>query len=298
MSLTKLLTLFSLTCIGFISGCTTNPVTGQSELAVISQNQEIQIGERFFKKGQNESGGLYTQDANLSHYVTSVGNRIARVSDRPDLPYEFVIVNDVSPNAWSMPGGKIAINKGLLVILDNEAELAAVLAHEIVHAAARHSARRQERNILLQTGLIVLSSVFDGGGSPVIGDVAGLGTNVVTNQYSQADEMEADYYGMHYLARAGYDPHAAVTLQETFIRLTKVTSGPGPIGILSTHPPSKARLDANMRTLDKLPKGGKIGRFVYQQKIRHLKNVIRKEYKNYKPTKTYSKKSKQRKKTS
>ncbi|MDA8978789.1 M48 family metalloprotease, partial [bacterium] len=123
----------------FAAGCAVNPVTGEKELSLISERQEISLGENNYGPSRQSQGGDYYLDSELQAYITSVGRRLAAQSDRPDLPYEFVVLNNSVPNAWALPGGKIAINRGLLEYLDDESQLAAVLAHEIVHAAARHS---------------------------------------------------------------------------------------------------------------------------------------------------------------
>ena len=131
-----------------ITGCAVNPVTGRNELSLLDETQEINLGTNQYGPTQQSQGGPYTADPELSKYVSKVGQRLARVSDR-SLPYEFVIIDDSTPNAWALPGGKIGINRGLLVRLNSEAELAAVLSHEIVHAAARHSAKSIERGLLV-----------------------------------------------------------------------------------------------------------------------------------------------------
>ena len=120
-----------------VAGCAVNPVTGRNELSLFDETQEINLGTNQYGPTQQSQGGPYTADPELSEYVSKVGQRLARVSDR-SLPYEFIIIDDSTPNAWALPGGKIGINRGLLVRLNSEAELAAVLSHEIVHAAARH----------------------------------------------------------------------------------------------------------------------------------------------------------------
>ena len=122
------------------TACAVNPVTGQRELVVVSDQQAIAIGTKNYLPAQQVQGGAYRTDPALVAYVQEVGQRLAATSG-VDLPYEFVVLNNSVPNAWAMPGGKIAINRGLLVELNNEAEMAAVLAHEIVHAAARHGAK-------------------------------------------------------------------------------------------------------------------------------------------------------------
>src|SRR4029453_1471540 len=120
-----------------LAGCATNPVTGKSELHLVSEAQEIQMGQQQYAPSRQCQGGDYVTDPTVTNYVRQVGNKLAAVADR-QLPYEFVVLNNGELNAWALPGGKLAINRGLLLELNNEAELAAVLRHEIVHAAARH----------------------------------------------------------------------------------------------------------------------------------------------------------------
>ena len=136
-----------------IGGCGTNPVTGQKELQLVSEAQEIDIGAENYGPSRQMQGGDYVVDPAVATYVREVGERLAQASDRR-LPYEFAVVNDSVPNAWALPGGKIAVNRGLLTELHSEAELAAVLGHEITHAAARHGARSMERGLLLQGALV------------------------------------------------------------------------------------------------------------------------------------------------
>ena len=139
-----------------ISACGTNPVTKKKEIQFVSQEKEIAIGKENYSPARQSQGGDYIVDPELTAYVQSIGKRLAAVSDRPELPYEFVVLNDSIPNAWAMPGGKIAFNRGLLYELNSEAELAAVMGHEIVHAAARHGAKSMERGVLLQAGMIAV----------------------------------------------------------------------------------------------------------------------------------------------
>ena len=139
-----------------LNGCSTNPVTGKSELSLVSAEQEVAIGNKQYSPTRQLQGGDYVVDKSIQKYVASIGNKLAAVSDRK-LPYEFRVVNDSTPNAWALPGGKIAINRGLLTELGSESELAAVLGHEIVHAAAKHSAKKLQRGLLLQGALIASS---------------------------------------------------------------------------------------------------------------------------------------------
>jgi beta-barrel assembly-enhancing protease len=136
-----------------LAGCGTNPVTHKRELQLVSESQEVSIGQENYAPARQQQGGDYIIDPELTAYVQSVGNKLAALSDR-QLPYEFVVLNDSVPNAWALPGGKIAFNRGLLYELNSEAELAAVLGHEIVHAAARHGAQKMETGMLLQGAVI------------------------------------------------------------------------------------------------------------------------------------------------
>ena len=151
----------ALLAIAFVGGCTTNPVTGQQELALVSTEQEIALGRKNYGPYRQAEGGDYVLEPALTRYVNEVGQKLARVSDRK-LPYEFSVINDSTPNAWALPGGKIAINRGLLVELGSEAELAAVLGHEIVHAAARHTAQGIQRGWLLD-GTLMAAGIALGG---------------------------------------------------------------------------------------------------------------------------------------
>ena len=231
-----------------LGGCATNPVTGKSELALVSRQSEIAIGTEQYLPAQQSQGGLYQVDAELTAYVQQVGNQIAALSDT-ELPYEFVVLNNSTPNAWALPGGKIAINRGLLVTLDSEAELAAVLGHEIVHAAARHGARSMERNLLLQGAtLITAISTSDSEYSNYIMGGAMLGSQLISQRYGRQAELESDYYGMEYMARAGYDPAAAISLQEKFVELGKKRKASWSSGLFASHPPSEQRVATNIAT--------------------------------------------------
>ncbi|HNP36656.1 MAG TPA: M48 family metalloprotease [Woeseiaceae bacterium] len=249
------------------SGCSVNPVTGDRELILISEQQELKMGEQAYFGAQQSQGGIYDVDPALTSYVSEVGQRLAAVSDR-DLPYEFVVLNNSVPNAWALPGGKIAINRGLLTELNSEAELAAVLGHEIVHAAARHSAQQQSRGMLSQALVLataVVASDSDYGGLAVGG--AGLAAQLANATYGRSAELESDKYGMEYMSRAGYDPEGAVQLQETFVRLNDDRKSDWLSGLFASHPPSPERVAANRATAASLPQGGKVGADVYQLKM-------------------------------
>lgn len=257
-----------------ISGCATNPVTGKSELTFVSESTEIAIGSEQYLPAQQSQGGRYQVDERLSQYVNEVGNRLAAVSDRK-LPYEFVVVNDSTPNAWALPGGKIAINRGLLSSLENEAELAAVLGHEIVHAAARHGAKSMERSMLLQGALLLTAVGADDSeyANYIVGG-AQLGAQLINQRYGRQAELEADLYGMTYMARAGYDPAAAISLQEKFVALNKDRSSSWLNGLFSSHPPSADRVENNRATDSQLKSSHQhdweLGAERYRQRMAYL----------------------------
>ncbi len=257
--------LFALALTVF-TGCVINPVTGDRELALISADQEIAIGREQYAPSQQMQGGAYVLDPALQSYVAGVGQKLAAVSDRA-LPYEFVVLNNSVPNAWALPGGKIAVNRGLLTELQSEAELAAVLGHEIVHAAARHGALAMQRGLLLQSVVMatqVAAERTNFGGLTV--GAASLGAQLVSQRNSRGAELESDLYGMRYMAAAGYDPRAAITLQETFVRLSEQNGADqGRLAALfASHPPSTERVQRNRETAATLPMSGEIGRERYQ----------------------------------
>lgn len=248
-----------------------NPVTGRKEIAFISEEEEIEIGEELFPKLILESGGRYTDDPELSQYVRDVGLKLAKLSDRPNLPYEFVIVNDDSFNAWALPGGKIAINKGLLLLLENEAELAAILGHEITHAAARHTAERWER-YTIRPCTDALFAIFNPVQAAFL--AANLPDEMVESKYSRDAEYEADQYGLEYMARAGYDLEAAKTVHEKLKHSSDAEDfTESPIEtLLNSHPDDEQRIQ-NIDNLTRFyPGDGKLETAIYQQKTAILKN--------------------------
>src|SRR5690606_29076233 len=220
------------------AGCVINPVTGDRELALVSADQEIAIGEQQYFPMRQAQGGDYVVDPELTAYVAGVGQRLAAVSDRA-LPYEFVVLNNSVPNAWALPGGKIAVNRGLLVELESEAELAAVLGHEIVHAAARHGALAMQRGLLLQGAVLATAVAAQGGNySNLALGAASIGAQLINQRHGRAAELESDLYGMRYMSAAGYDPQAAVSLQQTFVRLSEGRGDEGWLaGLFASHPP-------------------------------------------------------------
>jgi predicted Zn-dependent protease len=257
-----------------VQACSVNPVTGDRELTLVTEASEIQLGQQNYLPMQQSQGGVYDVDPALTSYVSGVGQRLAEVSDRA-LPYEFVVLNNSVPNAWALPGGKIAINRGLLTELESEAELAAVLGHEIVHAAARHSARQMERGMLLQ-GLILATGIASNDSSyqNLIVGGASVGAQLINQAYGRGAELESDKYGMRYMSAAGYDPQGAVRLQETFVRLSEGRRQNWLDGLFASHPPSQVRVEENRRIAANLPPGGELGVERYQRALARTREIL------------------------
>jgi len=256
----------------FLVACASNPVTGKRDLVFMSAADEIAIGEKNYLPAQQQQGGEYSVDENLSVYVFAVGKKLAAVSDRPNLPYEFVVLNNNVPNAWALPGGKIALNRGLLVHLKDEAQLAAVLAHEIVHAAARHGAQQQSQNILVNVGIAATAVVAQRnnkyGGAAVI--AAGIGSKAWMARYSRGNESESDRYGIAYMSKAGYEPMAAVEIQQVFVKLSGGKRASWFDEFFASHPPSPQRVEANKKTAAKYP-AGKRNKAAFEQAMKQLR---------------------------
>ena len=262
----------SFTISSTITACGTNPVTKKKEFQFVSEASEINIGKQNYSPAHQSQGGDYVIDPELTAYVQGIGKRLGAVSDRPELPYEFVVLNDSVPNAWAMPGGKIAFNRGLLYELNSEAELAAVMGHEIVHAAARHGAKSMERGIFLQGAMIAVGiGAQNTDYANLIVGGSQLGAQLVSSKYGRDAESESDLYGMQYMKKAGYDPAAAVTLQETFVRLSQDRQSNFITGLFASHPPSAERVAANKVTLAKVGAGGEMGKEIYAQKVGKVK---------------------------
>jgi len=262
----------------FLVSCAVNPVTGESQFSLLSRQDEISIGSEQYGPSQQSQGGVYKVDPELSAYVNEVGQRLATVARRDyDLPYEFVLLNNSVPNAWALPGGKIAVNRGLLTELNNEAELAAVLGHEVVHAAARHGASAMARGTLLQ-GVLTVGAIAsqDSAYSDYIVGAGQLGAQLISQRYGRDAERESDTYGIRYMVEAGYDPRAAVSLQETFVRLSAGRESSWIDGLFASHPPSEERVANNQALVNELMpalqgRDMEVGEARYQQAIAGIK---------------------------
>jgi predicted Zn-dependent protease len=262
-----------------LSGCQVNPVTGDRHLEFYGTDWEQNIGSSMYAPLRQSQGGDLKIDPELTAYIQSVGNRLAAQAKRKDeLQFEFQVLNDSTPNAWALPGGKISINRGLLTELNSEAELAAVLGHEIVHADASHGARAQSKGMLTQIGAIagmvlINSKVDSSAGQQAAAIIPALGAQLISSKYGRDAERESDLYGMQYMSAAGYDPQGAIELQETFVKLSEGRSSDRMSVLFASHPPSHERVELNTETAKSLPVGGEMGVERYQQKTAFLNRV-------------------------
>lgn len=222
-----ILLLFISIC-SILVGCATNPVTGSSQLMLISPQQELELGQQYSPEVQKQLGGPINKPQ-IQSYVAAVGAKIARVSHMPDLEFHYTAVNDKSINAMALPGGHIFITRGMLQNIRTEAQLAAILAHETVHVTARHSADAMSKQIGLS---ILLSAITTEETPQTLVTVAELGTQILSLKYSRSAEYEADTFGLDYMARAGYNPTAMVELME----ILESQNSARPIEFFSTHP--------------------------------------------------------------
>jgi predicted Zn-dependent protease len=262
-----------------LSGCSVNPVTGDRNFQLYGTDWEKEVGAQMYAPMKQSQGGEFILDPELTAYVQEVGGRLANQARRKDeLDYEFSVLNDSTPNAWALPGGKIVVNRGLLLELESEAELAAVLGHEIVHADAAHGARAQSKGMLTQAGavisMVILGSTIDNQSARQVAMmVPALGAQLLTQKYGRDAERESDEYGMLYMSESGYDPQGAVELQKTFVELSKDRNQDWINGLFASHPPSMERVINNQETAAKLPVGGELGRERYRQKTAYLRRV-------------------------
>ena len=228
----------------FISGCAINPVSGRREIVLISVDDEIKIGAENAKQVKEQMGLM--DDPALLAYVQAIGKRLARYSPYQDVSYQFQIVDSADPNAFALPGGYVYVNRGLLVLINSEDELAGVIGHEIGHVAARHSVQRLTRAapVGVVTGLsAAVAGVFSPSLANAIAGTGNLINSAVLAPYSREQENEADAIGQGLAAKAAWDPAGISAFLETLNRETaRQGKGEAEISFLSTHPSTPDRV--------------------------------------------------------
>jgi len=225
-----------------LSGCATSPTGGGAILVGMSEDEEKAADRKVAPRQFSQDLGAI-QDASLNQYLGEVGRRLDSQTHRPQMPYSYRVLNANYVNAYTFPGGAMGVTRGILVELDNEAELAALLGHELGHVNARHAAQRQGQAMVAQvamTGVNIIGSASGYGGLVDIGTQ--LGASVLLSSYSRDNEREADMLGQEYMVRAGYPASGMVGLQQLLVDQQKST--PGMLQTMfSTHPMSSERRD-------------------------------------------------------
>ena len=226
------------------SGCLTVPETGRRQVMLISSQQEMQLGLSAFTQMKKDTP--VSRDAAVNAMVQRVGRRIAAVANLPGAQWEFVVFDSKEANAFCLPGGKVGIYTGILPITKDEAGMATVIGHEVAHAVARHGAERVSEGMLLRTGGGLLGaglSSADPHTQVLVMTAYGLGAKVGRElPHSRGQESEADHIGLLYMARAGYDPEAAVGFWQRFAEHSRSQGGGGTPAFLRTHPLDTVRI--------------------------------------------------------
>ncbi len=227
---------------GWLAGCATNPVTGRSELMLVSEQDEIAVDRQHAPFQFSADYGL-TQDRELADYIARTGKKMVPGTHRPQMPYRFEVVNATYVNAYAFPGGTIAATRGILLKMDNEAELASLLGHELGHVNARHTARQMSKAALTQTlvgGASAVAGSQGAGWGDLVGQVGNISAGALLASYSRDNEREADDLGLRYMAAAGYNPDGFEDLMDMLRSLSRHKANAVEL-LFATHPMSDER---------------------------------------------------------
>jgi predicted Zn-dependent protease len=252
-----------------VSSCVKNPVTGQRELSLITPEQEARLG-REAAEDIVETFGLYEDEA-LQRYVSQVGMRLAERTERPDWGWQFSVIEEAAVNAFALPGGPVFLTRGIVTHMSSEAELAAVLAHEITHITARHAAKQITRAQLAEVGLGIGGVL-----SPAVERLSPAlraGTTLLLLRYSRDAEHQADRVGIDYMLRAGYQPDRMLDLFRT---LSLVSGREGRLPTwLATHPATEDRFEEIRSLVAQIPEQERaaleVGRDTY---LKHVDGML------------------------
>ncbi|MDP2470156.1 MAG: M48 family metalloprotease [Candidatus Palauibacterales bacterium] len=250
-----------------LGACAVNPATGGRMFSLVSEGQEIEMGQQYM--AEVDAGmGLYG-NSGLQAYVDSVGQALAAVSERPDLPWSFKIVDDPVINAFALPGGPVYLARGIMAYFNSEAEMASVLGHEIGHITARHSVEQISRAQLMQVGLV--AGVVLVPELRPFGDALSGGLGILFLKFGRDDESQSDELGFRYMTRLGYDPQGAVDMFEILERQREAAGGSIPEW-QSTHPdPGNRVVAAEQRLAESQIEGGIVRRDEY---LRHIDGLL------------------------
>ncbi len=222
--------------------CATNPATGRSQLMLVSSDEEVQMGKQAVP-GVIDEYGTYDH-AGLQDWTSGIGKKLAAVTERPELPYRYTVLDSPVVNAFALPGGPIFVTRGLIAHAGDEAELASVMGHETGHVVARHSAEQASKQQLLGAGIGIAGAVSQTVGR--FSQLLGSGAQLLLLRYSRDAEREADMLGVRYAARAGYDPDGMPRFMGVLDQISR-DSKEGLPGWLSTHPDPGERVGTTTR---------------------------------------------------
>ena len=230
------------------------------QISNISQDREVELGQAINQELINSGRAKIYRNREINNYVDRIGQRLAKTSQRPDIPYTFQVVDDESINAFATMGGYVYVNKGLIAAADNEAELASVIGHEIGHIAGRHGIE-QMRDRALAQGLLSAAGLDRS-------DAIQIGVELaVSRPNSRSDELEADRFGLENMVEANYAPAGILGFMQKLLR--RGSSAPN---FLSTHPATSERIRILQQQID--PQTANVGngldRQAYQSRIRSL----------------------------
>lgn len=243
-----------------LAACAENPVTGKKDFVMMSESQEIEIGRKYDEEVVKKQYRVY-ESKPLQDYVDRIGQKLAKQSHRPQLQYRFTVLDSPEVNAFALPGGYVYVTRGILPYLNSEAELAAVVGHEIAHVTARHGVRQQSAAQAANIGLTIASIFVPEIASRAGQDLANILGGALLSGYGRDHELEADRLGAEYLARAEYDPQAIIrvlrALKNQELKDAELARQEGReprrySGLFATHPDNDTRLKEVVGEADKL----------------------------------------------
>lgn len=265
---------FALVAMLPLGSCTVNPATGKSSFTgFMSPEDELRVGREEHEK-IIKSSGVYT-DGPLSAYVRELGLAVGRISEISGYSFTVTVLNDDAVNAFALPGGYVYVNRGLLALAENEAEAVGVLAHEVGHVVARHTAQRYSQAMTASIGMTLLDVVAQMAGAPAgSSNIAGVGAQLYLQSFSREQELEADMLGIRYMTRLGYSPEGMVTMFRKMERQSQIeaamagqTQAAGN-DLFASHPRTEDRIREAIALSGQAPANAtKIGREPYLKQV-------------------------------
>lgn len=257
-----------LVVVALLISCATTGPGGKQSLIIIPTSQEVSIGEGMAQQVEEQEKVL--PDSAWQSYITEIGTRIVAVCDRKDIDYHFTVIESDVVNAFAAPGGYVYFYTGLLRSMDNEAELAAVMAHEISHVVARHGIKRLQASLGVA---LAYELVFGKKQSEVLATAVNVGMGLAFADYSRDNEREADNFGIYYMVKAGYDPQGAIGMFEQLAKLGDAGSSNIFEKLARSHPETQERIQNardEIKQMQPLPSGLVLNQDRYQQMVKRL----------------------------